>query len=480
MFEKIKNFFKGVKKPVANQTITKSKLEEALGVEIAVSDKMQTAINEWYDGYINHWPWIDKETKGRNIAAIISSEMARLVMTDFAVTFEGDGERYKALETFHRENIYENLRTWLEYSVALGGGVFKPFITEKNNIGVNFIRAGEFYPTHYAPSGKIEGAIFPTKNVQGKDVYYLIEHQYIHEENLIIEHKAFKAKMGLTGEETKLEPVPLNILPEWSVLQPKIMIQGRNRPLFTYFKMPLANNIDLDSPLGASVFARAKSLIKDLDIIYENYNWEFESGKRAIYTADIAFERDKQTGELIIPNKRLYRTLRQRGVEQSNKLFEDFSPTFREAELSSGMNAILMAIEDSCGLARGSFSLLDFTVAKTATELKISQQRSYQTVGNIQDELKNTLETLYECVSFLCDYYRQDTDASGKYSAVFNFGDSVMDDRTKEFTERMQMVTAGLLPKWNLVAWYLGVDEETAKEIVKSSDSNTPLFKDEE
>ena len=59
--------------------------------------------------------------------------------------------------------------------------------------------------------------------------------------------------------------------------------------------MPLANNIDTSSPLGASIYSRAVDLIKQADQQWTDFLWEFESGKRALYTDPMAFEKDPTT-----------------------------------------------------------------------------------------------------------------------------------------------------------------------------------------
>ena len=54
-------------------------------------------------------------------------------------------------------------------------------------------------------------------------------------------------------------------VPEWSQLQEEITLNNSNRPLFSYFKIPQANAIDINSPLGVSCYAKASDLIKEAD-----------------------------------------------------------------------------------------------------------------------------------------------------------------------------------------------------------------------
>ncbi|MFE4759045.1 hypothetical protein ACFRIB_54565, partial [Streptomyces mirabilis] len=59
-------------------------------------------------------------------------------------------------------------------------------------------------------------------------------------------------------------------------------IEGLSRPLFVYFKPNIANNIDLQSPLGVSLYANAIDTIKALDTAFDSYHREFRLGKKRI------------------------------------------------------------------------------------------------------------------------------------------------------------------------------------------------------
>ena len=43
----------------------------------------------------------------------------------------------------------------------------------------------------------------------------------------------------------------------WEQITPEIHIQNVERPLFGFFKVPMANNIEPESPLGVSIYSGA-------------------------------------------------------------------------------------------------------------------------------------------------------------------------------------------------------------------------------
>jgi A118 family predicted phage portal protein len=186
--------------------------------------------------------------------------------------------------------------------------------------------------------------------------------------------------------------------------------------------------------------------------------WEFESGQRALYADELAFGKDKD-GKPILPNKRLYRSLDMGG--QADDLFKEWTPTLREENILRGLDAILKRIEFACGLAYGTLSDPQ-TVDKTATEIKTSRQRSYATVVDTQKAVQKAMDDLL---------YAMDTWATlsklapkGKYTATYDFDDSVIVDKDAQFQQDLRLVQSGIMSPVEFRMRNFGEDEETAKQ----------------
>ena len=254
-------------------------------------------------------------------------------------------------------------------------------------------------------------------------------------------------------------------MPEWSDISPQAEFDGLERPLFAYFRIPGANNIDPSSPLGVSVFARALPLIGEAEKQFARLLWEFEGGELAIYADDTALKHSPD-GTVQAPKlyERLIRTL---GFGTSGEAsFHEFAPTLRDASILNGFNAILRRIEFNCNLAYGTLSDVQQT-DKTAEEIRASKQRSFSAVAAIQQSLQATLEHLIYAMDVLCGVYH--LAPSGKVDSSFEWDDSLVTDRSAEFAERMQLQTqCNLRPEIN-VAWYFGCTEEKALEMMNGT-----------
>jgi len=300
-------------------------------------------------------------------------------------------------------------------------------------------------------------AIFADQRKTGTWYYTRLESHNLTDSGYIIKNMAFRSSS--TNELG--QPTPLASIPEWADLAPEATITGVEKTLFGYFRYPLANNIDTSSPIGVSCYARAVGLIEDADRIYSNLVWEFESGKRALYVDELAFDKGAD-GKPLLPDRRLYRTLKASANIGTNKeFFEAWSPEFREASIKSGLNSVLRQIEFACGLSYGVISDPQ-AVALTATEIKITQQRFWSTVSDTQKSLEYALDDLI---------YAMDVWATignlaprGAYVTDYTWDDSIVaDDAAQRATDDAALAN-GTMSKLEWRMRTFKEDEAVAKE----------------
>lgn len=436
--------FKELIKKVSSILNFKTTLE-SLGIKSAVSSVMAAEISTWSTMY--------GDKKGLALPSAIASEIARLVTLELKSEITGS-KRGEYLNSQYQKVIV-NIRTICEYACAKGGLMFKPYVLD-GGIAVDYVQAESFIPTKFDISGNITAVAFLSRIYKGDKIFTRIEYHDYNADTYVIKNMAFvSSSRDIIGRK-----IPLADVPEWAKLQTSVTITKAYAPLYSYFKMPMANPADTESPLGVSVYARAESLIEDAQKQYERLLWEFESGERTLYVSDAAVKRDK-TGARILPDKRLYRLL----DCESDDFFKEWTPTLRESELIAGLDDILRRIEFNTGLAYGTLSNVQ-TVDKTAEEIKASKQRSYSTVSEIQKSLKTALSDLVRSMNVLCDLY--DLVPRGEYSISSDFDDSIMTDRKAEFEEKMRLLSAGIIKPWEMRSWYCGEDENTARGNVES------------
>lgn len=461
MFQKLLTWLK----EVFSKMLNRNDVQKIVNVDVAVSPEMSSAMEQWRRIYANDSPWLSTDVKSLNLGVAISSEIARLVTIEMKAEITGS-PRADYLQTMI-EGVVDALREETEEGNAIGGMVFKPYV-DGNQINVDYVPQDSLFPIAFDGNGVMTSVVFVDQRTVGQNYYTRFEYHKLGDVYTIT-NMAFKS----STRDTIGNRVPLSAIDDWADLEEEVTITGVKVPLFGYYRFPIKNNVDTNSPLGASCFSRATDtenggLIRQADEQWSNFLWENESAKRALYTDVTAFDQDAD-GNPVLPNKRLYRTLKNMAgtsIEQKN-LFDEWSPDIREESLLNGLDAILKRIEFNCGLAYGTLSNPE-SVDKTATEMKISRQRTYATVTDTQKSLQKALEQLLAAMDIYATLYN--LAPAGAYSPVFTFDDSVIVDKDTQFANDLKLKNSSIMSRVEFRMRNFGEDEETARKMIAMVD----------
>ena len=503
--------------------ITGRTIEKELKIAPVISSQMENAIQLWSAMYKNEATWLhepDADNPNRVVSlglpALISSEKARTALIEFNSEIttpteekevenplykepepdelgniipssepktvikdvpKGSQDRAEYLETQYKK-LKKQIRKQVEYGIAKGGLVIKPYVVKNEaedtettmDIEFDFIQADSFYPLAFDAAGNITEAAFVQTKFQDNMIYRRLEYHKWQNNTVQVINKAYKTKDMQTIKDSKSTdylgtPIPLTDVPEWAELPEKTVIKNVSKPLFAYFKMPEANTIDTTSPLGVSGYSRAVSLIKDADMQYSRLLWEYEAGEMAIDIDRDALNFVQDVGsKLGSMQSRLFRKV---DLGESNT-FVPYAPALRDTAYIQGLNSILMRIEDVTGLSRGTIS--DAAAeARTATELKILKQRSYQTNADIQQAIEDCLRDVIYIMDAYCSLY--EITPEGEYDVNFEWDDSIIVDVDMELQKRITLMQNGISNKLETRMWYFGETERQAKEALQQADA---------
>ena len=505
-------------KEVLSRMIGRRTIEQTLHLTPVISSQMESAINLWTDMYKDQAPWLQEpslenpaKVVSLGLPALIASEKARMALLEFnseitapmqTIEVENpnyteplEGERPSAEPRTYTDlvpignteradflseqykKLKRQLRKQLEYGIAKGGLVIKPYvimpksndsdIEAKPEIEFDFIQADAFFPLSFSASGRtITEAAFIQSKVSKDIVYRKLEYHKWENNVITVINKAFKSTNHTTeGDMSGIDlgqEVPLSEVSEWASLQDITTIKNVDRPLFAYFRMPDANTIDTSSPLGVSGFSRAVRQIREADEQYSRLLWEYEGGELAIdIDRDALKEVQGADGMYHTKPNRLQERLF-RPVDLGNEdTYQPFAPSLRDSNYIDGLNTILMRIEDICCLSRGSLSDAA-DIARTATELKILKQRSYQSNSELQVAIEDTLRDVIYIMDTYCSLY--EITPAGEYDVNFEWDDSIIVDMDKELEKRITLMQSGIVSKLENRMWYFGETERQAQE----------------
>lgn len=442
MFSGIRRFLKGIVKMFGYMT-----LKQVIGKDIALSDKMIDAINNWKRMLNGEADWITDYITSLGIEEGICREFADCALVEMETSVSNE-----RLDKIYQKNIV-SLNENLQEGLALGSFVLKPL----GGTAAEFVSADKIIPISFGDDGKPNDIAFLTvKKVGDTDYFTRFERHYFVNGNLTIENKCFHSQ---TANDIGL-PCNLEAVEGWENIEPgPIAYPGMNRMDFGFYRNPIKNKID-GSACGVSIFDSATDMIKKADIQGARLDWEYESGERAIHVDNRALKQDKSTGRFGMPklNKRLYRGMDlEAGKDQ--ELLKEYSPEMRDEAFKRGLEEYKREIEFSVGLAYGDLSNAQ-EVAKTATEIKASKNRKYNRVTAIQNNLYDCLEDFVAGLAF----YNSMLNSGYEFSCKFN--DSILTDEETERQQDRQDVSMGVMSHLEYrMKWY-NEDEETAKKML--------------
>lgn len=444
-------------------------IEQVEHIDTPLTSDMVTALENWCDMYRNKASWLREGTvKSLNLPALISSEIARQIVLEAKWSITGGKDDKSGEEVQNPRSEYlkaefqklmDSLRLKLEQGCAAGGMTIKPYPVN-GHIYFDYTMDWSLYPISFTNEHKLKDVIFRDVYQDGKITYSRLERHTMTDEGIKITQRAFKS---LNREDIGSE-IPLTDVEPWKTLQPEVMLKDTEGQMFGWFRVASANNVDVDGPMGISVFHKAMDVIKEADLQYSRLLWEFEGSELAVDVDPMVLRPKKgEDGAVEAPklNERLFRGV-DLGAEDS---YHVFNPGIREVSLINGLNQILMRIEDLCGLARGTISDAN-EVARTATELKMVKDRTYATIADNQQALERCLRDVIRAMDKYTSLYNLAPE--GDYEVSFEWDDSIITDMSQQLAERMQLLSLGIISKAELREWYFGETKAQAANAVQT------------
>ena len=452
----------------------RSKAKEEFNIEPIISQSMEDMIRKCFEIYQGKPYWLDDadHIKTINFAKAVCSETARLAMLGTKITIDGSA-RAEWLQK-QIDNVYFRIREWVEYGCAYGTVILKP-----NGKGIDLVVPGNFIVTDIE-NGEISGVVFVNQETVGKKYYTRLEyHRFIDDVYAITNRCYVGDSTNDTSKRIDITKTP------WSDLLEESFIQNVDGPLYGVLKMPHANNVDVDSPMGLPIFSDAIEELKDLDIAYSRNSKEILDSKRTVLldsdrllpsggkvaNTGLYFKNQRESMGLPDYVKNVYGN----GTED---FYKEINPQLNTDTRLSGLNALLSQIGYKIGYSNGYFVFNESTGIQTATGVEAEQQRTIQFIKDVRDKVEGCLDRVIYALNVFADLY--DLAPVGVYEAIYSFGDITYNLEEDKATW-WKYVISNKAPAWMYFVKFEGMSEEDAKAMVAEATPKEPsLFGSEE
>lgn len=439
VLNKIKSLFKGGKEG-GSVDETEYKLSDS-----AVSAEMKSATDIWWEAFRGALPLPQTHRNFKPLPTAYTSTAYLAQLVTGEIKFEIADE---SLNAFVQKNLIPNLDRITQLTLVGGYTVIKPYITQTGEIFFDVGTSRDFLPMALDENGHItEGVFFERIRYKGRIYERREHHTFINGVHNV------RNTAVLYGTR---RTVPLTDIPRWAMLLPEGRIPS-DIPMIATFRTPYANNVDLDSELPVSIFANSIGTLHEIDTAHSEYLAEFRKMSAKVFADDTVMGRNEG-----IPDDYFVK------VDGDGKTAIDqqimvYSPQIREEAHRAAINSELRLYEVQIGVSSGTFSFDTNKGLVTATQVLSEDRTTYNTVCQIQKQLRPVLEALSRIVVTLARFYGIGCEDG---ECAIEFGDSVFEDTGTEFNRRMQIVQAGLLKPEIFISWYFGVPVERAVEML--------------
>lgn len=403
----------------------------------------------WYQGYVRdfHRYWVYNGIERRacdrcqlGMAKLVCEDMATLLMND-KVRISCDGFP-RLEEILAASDFYAMSNRLIELTMALGTGALVEYLGPEGQPVIDYITADMIYPIAWHGQRITECAFGSRTVVDGKLGYYIQIHTK--------EGGSYRIRnVWLDGRGREVEP-PQGV--------EATVDTGSPLPLFQFIRPAQVNAIDLQSPMGAPIFATAIEQLKACDIVYDSYVNEFSLGRKRVYVpmslATMELQKSGVMAPRFDPKETVFHVLEQSA--DGKQLLTESNMTLRIEEHDKGLQRMIDMVSKKCGLGAGRYRF-ESGVVKTAREVVAENSDLYQSIKRNEKIIESALFDMIRALAYL-------SGVTKAVNPVIAFDDSIFDDTSAIVERNVALVGAGLRSRVDAIMEIDQCDQDTAEK----------------
>lgn len=327
----------------------------------------------------------------------------------------------------------------------------------KATIKLKSVNATRIIPISWS-NGVVSEASFVSELVHSGKTYYVVSSHIKEDDGYVIYN-------DLIDTNYKTASLNINLLP---VLRTKSL-----KPLFYIMKTNIANNVDLDSPMGLSIYANAIDTLKGCDVAYDCCLREVITGQRIVMMNKCLLTTD-DSGRPIAPQdvKQTYMQFFGDDAQSDvSEFIKEFHPTLNTDALDKELQNQLNMLSSKVGLGSNYYRFDSTSGVVTATEYVGERNDFMRNAVKISKSIKIALKDLVLGILFVGkNILGANVDDNAKIDITLS--DGVVEDDTKEREQDRQDVRDGIMTKAEYRAKWYGETIEEAKAVIDSISNN--------
>jgi len=425
---------------------------------------------EWYSGDVkdfhnykiyNGEKKIQCKRKTLNMAKQICEDWANLLLnekTDIAMGNESNQEQMTKL--LNELKFWTKGNKGVEETFALGQGAFVIGIDDKKKIKLQFVNRTKIFPITVEDDEITECAFV---NINGNNVvfqFHLINergHYFIRTIKGQKQNNDLQMNIGdiENGDDSEFDT--LSEIAWFKMIKPNI-----------------SNNIDINSPMGISIYANSLDKLEGVDLAYDGFCNEMSLGRARIFVDKELVRYDESGEHKVFDNNDIAFYVYGNGGTDSKKPLEFYSPSLRVDAFFNGINKALNLLSSAVGFGENRYRF-DGNGMATATQVVSENSELFRTLKKHEIVLNEVLVSLIKTLIYVNNKF-----GDGSYSFVedenieIKFDDSIIEDKENQKLNDRADVSLGVMSKEEYRAKWYAEDEETASKKIAEIKAQEP------
>lgn len=461
----------------------------SLGYNLNLHNTLKSYIElwkSWYKGKVTSFHWysvyngtkyVKVERLSLQIAKFVSEKMADLLYNEKVRINLGDEKSSKILnDILESTNFHVLMNRCIEKSFAMGTGCVMADIEnisltdgavsfEDSSVSFEFVNAENIYPLSWTEKGIKELAVIEQERLSNGNKNFLIKLYVIKNPP---NYTIFNFKFRTDGEN--------NILDEDKEMYVREFDTGVSNPWFAIITPNIANNIDLYSPYGISIFANSIDVLKSIDLVYDSLINEISLGRKRLLTTKEMLRINTVTGDQELnfdPSDIIFHVVGDGFSNEKDKYIQEINGDLRIDEHVKALDTSIRMLGSKTGFGSDYFSFSQKTLApKTATEVVSENSELFRTIKKHEQVLEHSLRTIIHAIKSIGDITGKFSIDDSKIS--IDFDDSVIESKDQERSEDRQDLAQDTLSRIDYVMKWRGLDKDSAIEKIKEIDNEKP------
>lgn len=415
---------------------------------------------EWYKGDVlkfHHYKvyngneYVKQTRRTLNMAKQICEDWANLLLNEKTEIAMGDEKNQENMD-----RLLADIKFWskgnkgVEESFALGQGAFVCGVDSNKKPKIQFVNRTKIYPITVEDEMVTECAFV---NINGRNVVF-----QFHTINPYTKNYEIRT---IKGEKKNND---LNMyIGSVDTGDDVIFDTKSNIPWFIMMKPNISNNININSPMGISIYANSLDKLQGVDLAYDGFCNEMNIGKGRIFVDKNLTRIDKNGETRVFDNNDIAFYVYGDGTTENNKPLEFYNPTLRVNDFFTGVNRALSLLSSAVGFGENRYRF-DGTGMTTATQVISENSEMFRTLKKHEIILTDTLIDIIKCLMYICNTF-----GDGTYKFIegtnieIKFDDSIIEDKESEKASDRTDVNMGIMSKPEYRAKWYNEDLETAK-----------------